>query len=284
MRKLSCGWSTFIALVVVGAGAGACGGKDTSPARKAAATSEKAKQEAAEETAAPGAEVTRVEPAAVEPATAEPLEPAEQPLALSAGKPFQETFPTELGKQAAGTGIARGTKVPEFAAKTHLGKPITSTQLIARGPLLVLFYRGGWCPYCNTQVKKMADAAKHFAARGITPVMVSVDELDGAAMAQATYKIPFPVISDPDLSLVEAFNVANQLTTAGYSRLQGFGLDIERWSDREHHILPHPSAFLVDKTGTVVWGHVATDYKVRPSVTQLLNVVLDWQESLNSKE
>jgi len=103
--------------------------------------------------------------------------------------------------------------------------------------------------------------------------MVSVDTPARAREAQATYEIPFPVLSDPDAIMIDAFNVVNELDEAGVERLEGFGIDVEAWSDREHHKIAIPSIFLVDEEGVVRWAHAAHDYKRRPSLDQVVEAI-----------
>lgn len=103
--------------------------------------------------------------------------------------------------------------------------------------------------------------------------MVSVDELDGNLVTRDAYEVPFPVLSDPDVEVHEAYRVVNELDDTGVERLKGFGLDIERWSKRKHHKIAIPSMFLVDQEGVVQFAHAAHDYKSRPETDALLEVL-----------
>ena len=102
---------------------------------------------------------------------------------------------------------------------------------------------------------------------------ISVDEIEGAATTDASYSVPFPLLSDPDASVHEAYRVVNQLDEAGVSRLKGFGIDVERWSKRKHHKIAIPSLFLVGKDGKVKFAHAARDYKTRPATAALLSAL-----------
>ena len=94
--------------------------------------------------------------------------------------------------------------------------------------------------------------------------------MEGAATTDASYEVPFPLLSDPEAVVHEAYHVANQLDDAGVKRLRGFGINIERWSKRKHHKIAIPSLFLVGKDGKVKSAHAAHDYKSRPAVPALL--------------
>lgn len=182
-----------------------------------------------------------------------PLAQAEEDkLALPQMSPeLGVTSDVALGTNDQGIGLAPGDTVANFTINNVEGEPVTWQSLQQQAPLLVVFYRGGWCPYCNVQIRQLTLAYPEFEKRGILPVLISVDETDGTSLAQRTYEIPFPVLSDPDL---------------------------EAWSHRDHHKIAVSSAFFVDPAGTVKWAHSSRDYRTRPSPDQLLEVAdtIDW--------
>lgn len=184
---------------------------------------------------------------------------------------LQEADISSLGQSD--TGIAVGKKVPAFSVVTHKGESMALSRLLGQAPIMVVFYRGGWCPYCNTQIRQLTEAWPEFERRGVTPVLISADKPDASAMAQATYEIPFPVLSDPDLKAHEAFDVVVQIDDATAKKYRGYGIVLEDWSGRDHHKIAAPGVFLLDGNGIVQWAHVSEDYKTRPSVEQLLAVL-----------
>lgn len=135
---------------------------------------------------------------------------------------------------------------------------------------MLVFYRGGWCPFCNYQIRQLTEAYPQYRERGVTPVAISVDRPEEAAKTRATYEIPFPVLSDPDLAAHRAYRVMHEVDDAERERLAGFGMDIERASGRDHHVIAIPSVFVVDAEGVVRWAHADPDYRVRPSNEQIL--------------
>lgn len=183
------------------------------------------------------------------------------------------TDASTLGTNVDGIGLSAGDTVPAFVTATHEGAEISLSELTEQGPLLVIFYRGGWCPYCNLQIRQMTQAWPEFESRGVLPVLISVDQTDGAALAQRTYEIPFPVLSDSSLAAHEAFEVVLDLDMVTTTAYKAYGIDLEEWSGRDDGKIAVSSAFLVDREGAVQWAHVDTDYKTRPSVKQLLAVI-----------
>lgn len=105
------------------------------------------------------------------------------------------------------------------------------------------------------------------------PVLVSVDEIDGTTALGATYEIPFPVLSDPDVKVHEVYRVVNQVDDAMATKLAGFGISLEAWSKRKHHKIAIPSQFVIGQDKKILWAHAARDHRTRPSSAQVLAVL-----------
>lgn len=183
------------------------------------------------------------------------------------------TEKASLGSRDSNTGLAVGSKVPAFSVTTHDGKPFALSDLLKIGDTLVVFYRGGWCPYCNIQVRQLTQAWPEFRKRNITPILISVDKTDAATLSQRSYEIPFPVLSDPDLKAHTAFNVIMDVDDATYERYKSYGIDLEQWSGKNHHKIAVSSAYIIGSDGLVKWVHTSLDYKTRPSIAQFLAVL-----------
>lgn len=211
----------------------------------------------------------REEPSPGPPASASMVAPAGRPPAKAYSNPPDR----EVGTLPPGVGLAVGTAAPDATLLDAGGQHVSLRDLASRGPLLIVFYRGGWCPFCNFQIHELTTAFPEFRRRGVTPVAISVDRVEEAARTRATYEIPFPVLSDQDLLAHRAFHVVRHVDDAELSRLKGMGLDLEAASGRDHHSIAVPAIFIVDRGGVVRWAHAKVDYKVRPSTPQLLQAL-----------
>jgi peroxiredoxin len=200
--------------------------------------------------------------------------PSSQPKAKAPPMKQSVSPATErVGILPDGVGITVGSTVPEVTLTGSDGQAVQLKELRAQGPLLVVFYRGGWCPFCNFQVRELTAFAPALKERGVTPVVISVDRVEEGAKTSATYSIPFPVLSDPELLAHEAFRVMQKVSDEEVERLAGFGMDLEGSSGKVHHTLAIPSLFLVDMDGKVRWAHAERDYKLRPSMEQILAAI-----------
>lgn len=211
-------------------------------------------------------------PAATAPAPAAPVAPVAPTVPRT--KQHEATPRDRVGTLPEGVGVAVGEAAPDARLTGLDGATVHLAELYAAGPALVVFYRGGWCPYCNFQVRELVTRRADLAARGLTPVLISVDRVEEAARTGAAYEIPFPVLSDPDLVAHRAFRVTHEVDEETRARYRGFGIDLERASGRDHHTIAIPSVFAVDAEGHVRFAHADRDYRTRPTVDQLL-VALD---------
>jgi peroxiredoxin len=94
--------------------------------------------------------------------------------------------------------------VPDVRARDLAGKNVILSSLYSKAPILLAFYRGGWCPYCNSEIHALTVAYPELQRRGVVPVAISVNKPDAEATVKASYAIPFPVLSDGDAMAIEA--------------------------------------------------------------------------------
>jgi len=174
---------------------------------------------------------------------------------------------------APGTGITVGQKVPDGRVLDLEGKPAALSSIYAKGPILLVFYRDGWCPYCNFQIRELTRAFAEFQKRGVTPVAVSVEKPEEEATTKAVYSIPFRILSDGDLALIEAFHVVNKVEGEQLEMFRKYGVDLEGRSGKKHHVIAVPALFLIDQQGVVRWAHSDPTYTVRPTTAQILAAI-----------
>jgi peroxiredoxin len=249
--------------------AGACGGPPapgTGGIGEAAAHAPDEKQSEAAKSSGPDGNGTHVgEAKTVESnAGATPAAPA--------GPTLGETPDAKLGTAPSGFGIAVGQKAPDATLDDVTGKKQKLSDLYKAGPTFVVFYRGGWCPFCNLQLHDLAAAKADFDKRGIKLVAISVDKPSEEAKTQAKDGVPFPMLSDSKLVAHKAFKVVHATGADEQAKLASFGVDLGAYSGESHKNFAIPSVFLVDKGGVVRFANVDEDYKTRPSAKQLLGV------------
>jgi peroxiredoxin len=201
------------------------------------------------------------------PASAPAAEPAKPMMPA-----LTETPSDKLGTAPAGLGLSVGTKAPDATLVDLTGKSQKLSALYAKGPTFVVFYRGGWCPFCNLQLHSLTTAKADFDRKGIRLVAISVDQPGEESKTQAKQGVPFPMLSDSTLVAHKAFNVVHVQTEAEAKGMTAYGINLETYSGQTHHSYAVASLFLVDKAGKIRWEHVDDNYTTRPTPAQMLEV------------
>jgi peroxiredoxin len=188
-------------------------------------------------------------------------------------KQYTTTPDDRLGRLAPGYGIPVEREAPNASVQDADGHSVHLLDFTKSGAILLVFYRGGWCPYCSFEIHELTANYAEYKSRNVTPVAISVDRPEEASKSRAMFKIPFPVLSDPDLTAHQAYHVIHEADDAELTKLKSAGIDIEHASGRKHHSYAVPSLFLIDRTNRVRWAHADLDYKVRPSTQQILAAI-----------
>jgi len=191
-----------------------------------------------------------------------------------------DTADGKLGTVPAGMGLKVGSKAPSLTLDSVTGGQESLADLYAKGPTFVIFYRGGWCPFCNLQMHNLSLAKADFDKIGVKLVAISVDLPTEEAKMQAKHGVPFPMLSDPKLKAHQVFHVVHVAPEPEQKALAGFGIDLTAYSGESHKSFAVPSIFLVDKQGVIRFVHVDEDYKTRPTIKQMLAVA---QKALKTK-
>ncbi len=167
-----------------------------------------------------------------------------------------------------------GAKAPAFTARLSNGNAFQFDPATRKGPAVIIFYRGGWCPYCNAHLGSLKAAEGTLRARGYEVMFLSMDRpeilrtslKDDVENEVAKYTL----LSDASANAAKAFRVAFRVDDDTYNKYKGFGIDLEAASGEKHHLLPVPAVYVIDHRGTVRFVYYNADYKVRLSTDKLL--------------
>ncbi|MFK4065730.1 peroxiredoxin-like family protein [Streptomyces sp. NPDC029674] len=174
-----------------------------------------------------------------------------------------------------------GAPAPRFTLPSATGQEVSLEALLAEGPVVLTFYRGAWCPYCNLALRALQQHQGDFAARGARLVAVSPQIPDETLSLTEKEQLGFDVLSDIGSDVAEQYGVAFDLSDelgALYDRL---GFDLDRVNDGHARTLPLPATYVIDRSGTVRWAFVDTDYTVRAEPSDILNA-LDALDALDA--
>lgn len=159
--------------------------------------------------------------------------------------------------------LLTGMTAPAFTLRNPQGD---SWQFKPNGkgrPLVLTFYRGGWCPYCNRQLAGLRHAEKQLLELGYEVVFVSADQPEVLQSRAEVADFSYQLFSDNDLIVARQFGIAYQVDVATVTRYQGTDKDLENASGRNHHWLPVPATFIIAADGVIQFSYVNPNYKTR---------------------
>ena len=156
-----------------------------------------------------------------------------------------------------------GDAAPDLTLPDAVGRPVRLLELWQRGPLVLIFYRGGWCPYCNLELRAWQ---KHLAAlmqSGAGLVAVSPQTLDNSLSTAEKNELAYPVLSDSGLQAAAAFGVAFEMPQALVDLYRGVGNDLPLLNGNGRWVLPVPATYVIGRDGRIVFAPVEADYRER---------------------
>lgn len=173
-----------------------------------------------------------------------------------------------------------GGVAPAFTLPEADGGFVASDDLLARGPLVLSFYRGVWCPYCNIELGALQEAWPAMQATGAQLVSISPQSLVNGRKAKRDHKIDFPMLSDPDGKVADAFGLRFRLPDDLIELYRNFGVDLPAINEDPSWKLPMPARFVVGQDGIIAYAEVSPDYTRRPDPADLLPVLKQLQGSI----
>jgi peroxiredoxin len=169
-----------------------------------------------------------------------------------------------------------GDPAPTFTLPDATGLAVSFQDLLSSGPAIVTFYRGGWCPYCNIELRAYQERMSEFTAAGVTLVAISPETPDASLTFTEKQGLTFPVLSDSGNAVAHAFGIVHAVAPEIQTIYRGNGIDLaERNAQSDHDItLPLPATFVVDTTGVIRFAFVSADYTERAEPSAVIATAL----------
>ena len=167
--------------------------------------------------------------------------------------------------------IKVGHRMASFTLDDASGKPVSLEQLVATGPAVVVFYRGGWCPYCNLALRVyQQELLPRLGAFGARLVAISPQTPDQSLSTAEKAGLAFTVLSDPGSRVARAIGIAYEQTDEVLAAQRRLGLDLAEVNAEGAVYLPRPTVLIVDAGQTVRFVDVQPDYTARTEVADIL--------------
>jgi len=156
-----------------------------------------------------------------------------------------------------------GMKAPAFEVRDASGKVFSFNPDSMDKPVVITFFRGGWCPYCNMHLAEMRHAEEQLTEMGFDIWFVSIDKPELLYASLEEPDIGYTLYSDASLSATRGFGLAFRVDDETVERYKGYDIDLEEVSGESHHVLPAPGIFLIGTDGIINFEYTNPDYKVR---------------------
>lgn len=159
--------------------------------------------------------------------------------------------------------VKAGERAPEFALQNAHGRTVSSRELLDRGPVVLSFYRGNWCPYCNLELKALQERVAEIESLGASLVAVSPQTPDATTDTATRNRLTFEVLSDTGNELAKSFGLDFELAEELRPIYKNWGADLEKLNGDPPFSLPMAATYVIGTDGTIIESFVDTDYTER---------------------
>jgi peroxiredoxin len=190
----------------------------------------------------------------------------------------QETMKNAIDELVASSMIEKafktGDTIPEMILSNAFGELVNVKEILSKHEKVVIaFYRGGWCPYCNLELKALQNIIPEIEAKGAKLIAISPETPDNSLTTVEKNALNFEVLSDINNEVAKKMNLVFQLPQELQSLYQKFGINLNSNQDNTNQELPIAATYIVDKDGVISYHFLEEDYKLRADPKDILNVL-----------
>lgn len=167
-------------------------------------------------------------------------------------------------------GLFIDSRAPDFKMKDQSGQEVRLKELLKKGKLVLLFYRGNWSPDCNKELKRFQDSLQLIKEKGAALVAITPEKPEYISKTIEKTTAAFPILFDDELKIMKSYDVAFEVPENILARYRSSGIDLEKINGKDWKYLPVPAVYIIDKEATVTYRFFDMDYKKRPAVLEVL--------------
>lgn len=163
-----------------------------------------------------------------------------------------------------------GDKAPLFEIKNQNNQSIKLDSLLKQGKVVIVFYRGAWCPYCNKHMSHLQDSLNLILDKGASVIAVTPEVEASIEKTISKTKATFNIAHDSAYIIMKQYGVAFKVNESTVKKYKLFGIDLEESNGNKDNILPVPATFIINQNGTIEFIHFDENYKKRLSVNSII--------------
>lgn len=197
-------------------------------------------------------------------------------VALSAQSPALERLGMDVTNQEAPRGLLVGAKAPNFTGVDQYGQEVDLAMLTQKSEVVILFYRGDWCPVCNRYLSKLQDSIKLITETGAQVIAVTPETNNNVQETVRKTDARFRILSDLSMEIMSAYDVLYKVTDSYQERIErGLGANIAENNGADEAYLPVPATYIIGQDGYIKYRQFDPNYKVRASVQEIVRALND---------
>jgi peroxiredoxin len=179
-------------------------------------------------------------------------------------------FTLSFAKMDKPAGLNKGEMAPDFTAKNQMGKEVSLKAQLKTGAVVLVFYRGQWCGYCNKQLSDLQDSLSMITEKGAQLIAVTPEKNENVAITIEKTKAAYSIISDDNLKIMNAYKVTFGLDEAATKKYKGYGIDLAKANGANGNNLPVPAVYIIAKDGKIIYRYFDENYAKRMSVKEII--------------
>jgi len=179
--------------------------------------------------------------------------------------------------------LLAGMKAPDFTVRDVGNQTFQFNAGAQAEPIVLVFFRGGWCPYCNLHLSEMRLAERQLKDMGFNIWFISIDKPELLLASLEDPDIGYTIYSDSSLDATRAFGLAFRVDDELNQRYLSYNIDLEKASGENHHVLPAPATYIIGTDGIINFAYINPDYKVRLHPDVLLAAAKAYNEDADKR-
>lgn len=180
-------------------------------------------------------------------------------------------FSVFISAQEKPEGLFINSKAPDFRAMDQFGQELRLKDVLKDSLVVLVFYRGQWCPYCNRYLKKLEDSLLLIKQKGARLIAVSPEKPENVLLTIEKTGATYPILYDKDMKIMKAYDVAFEVDERTVNRYKNADIDLAANNGQKDKVyLPVPALYIINKEGAIIFRYFEPDYKKRLSVQEIL--------------